>query len=428
VTASTEDKIDSGGKTMKRVTPTEIAATTAALVLAFAVGAADTIRIAHIDPMSGPFGLVGESLGKHLDATAADINAKGGVLGGMKFEIVHFDNKSSPQESALLLKQVTDSGIRFVTQGGGSNIAHALSEAVAKHNSRNPDSSVLYLNYAAQDPTLTNDKCNFWHFRFDAHVDMKLDAITNHIARQKDIRKVYLLNQDYAFGQAISKAAREMLARKRADIEIVGDDLHPLGKVKDFSPYIAKIKASAAQAVITGNWGADFTLLIKSSKESGLGVIFYTFNAQNAGAPSSVGAAGADHIKQVFTWHANIADNKAEKFALDFRKKYNGDFYYNTAKTELEMLARAMNDTTSIDPLKVARALEGMKYQSDTGEVWMRADDHQLMQPIYIATFTKAGGKDVKIDAEGTGFGWKTDIRIEPADTVMPTSCKMERP
>jgi branched-chain amino acid transport system substrate-binding protein len=428
VTGGTEDKIDSGGKTMERITVAEIAATTAALSFAFAACAADAIRIAHIDPMSGPFGLVGESLGKHLDATAAEINARGGVLGSMKFEIVHFDNKSSPQESVLLLKQVTDSGIRFVTQGGGSNIAHALSEAVAKHNSRNPDSSVLYLNYAAQDPTLTNDKCNFWHFRFDAHVDMKLDAITNHIAQQNDIKKVYLLNQDYAFGQAISKAARGMLTRKRPDIEIVGDDLHPLGKVKDFSPYIAKIKASAAQAVITGNWGADFTLLIKSSKESGLGVTFYTFNAQNAGAPSSVGAAGADHIKQVFTWHANIADNKAEKFALDFRKKYNGDFYYNTAKTELEMLAKAMIDTKSIDPLKVARALEGMKYQSDTGEVWMRADDHQLMQPIYIATFTKAGGKDVKIDAEGTGFGWKTEIRIEPADTVMPTTCRMERP
>ena len=413
---------------MKRATVKEIAAATAALLLAFAAGAADTIKIAHIDPMSGPFGLVGESLGKHLDATAEAINAKGGVLGGIKFEIMHFDNKSSPQESVLLLKQVTDSGIRFVTQGGGSNIAHALSEAVAKHNSRNPDSSVLYLNYAAQDPTLTNDKCNFWHFRFDAHVDMKLDAITNHIAQQSDIRKVYLLNQDYAFGQAISKAAKEMLTKKRPDIEIVGDDLHPLGKVKDFSPYIAKIRASAAQAVITGNWGADFTLLIKSSKDSGLGVTFYTLNAQNAGAPSSIGAAGADHIRQVFTWHANIADNKAEKFALDFRRKFNGDFYYNTAKTELEMLAKAMIDTKSIDPLKVARALEGMKYQSDTGEVWMRADDHQLMQPIYIATFTKAGGKDVKIDAEGTGFGWKTDIRIEPADTVMPTTCRMERP
>ena len=405
-----------------------VATAMACLWLGAAANAAEPIKIAHIDPMSGPFALIGESVGKHLDAVAAEINAKGGVLGGTQFEIVHFDNKSSPQESVLLLKQVTDSGIRYITQGAGSNVAHALSEALAKHNARNPDGSVLYFNFAAQDPALTNEKCNFWHFRFDAHVDMKLDAITNYIARQKDIKRVYLLNQDYAFGQAISKAAREMLTKKRPDIEIVGDDLHPLGKIKDFSPYIAKIKAADAQAVVTGNWGPDYTLLIKSSKDSGLGVTYYTLNAHNAGAPTSVGAAGADHVRQVFTWHANIAGNKIEKFALDYRKKYSGDFFYNTTKTELEMLARAMNDAKSIDPLKVARALEGMKYQSDTGEVWMRADDHQLMQPIYIATFTKAGGKDVKIDAEGTGYGWKTDLRIEPADTVMPTSCVMTRP
>jgi branched-chain amino acid transport system substrate-binding protein len=398
------------------------------LVLALPAVAAEALRIAHIDPMSGPFGLVGESFARHLDAAAEEINARGGVLGGVRLELVHFDNKSSPQESVLLLKQITDAGIRYVTQGAGSNVAHALSEALAKFNARNPDKAVLYMNFAAQDPLLTNEKCNFWHFRFDAHVDMKLDAITNFIARQKDVKRVYLLNQDYAFGQAINKAAREMLSSKRPDIRIVGDDLHPLGKVKDFSPYIAKIKASDAQAVITGNWGADYTLLIKSSREAGLNVTYYTLNAHNAGAPTSVGAAGADHVRQVFTWHANIADNPIEKFALDFRRKYNGDFFYNTAKTELEMLASAISGARSIEPLKVARALEGMKFRSDTGEVWMRPDDHQLMQPIYLATFTKAGGKDVKIDAEGTGYGWKTDMRIEAKDTVMPTTCKMERP
>ena len=390
--------------------------------------AADTIKIAHIDPMSGPFGLAGQTISKHFDAIAEDINAKGGVLGKTQFEVVHFDNKASAQESVTLLQQIIDSGIRYVVQGGGSNVAHALSDTLAKHNGRNPDKSVLYLNFAAQDPALTNEKCNFWHFRFDAHVDMKLDAITNHIARQKNIKKVYLINQDYAFGQAISKAAREMLAKKRPDIEIVGDDLHPMGKVKDFSPYISKIKASGTETVITGNWGTDFSLLIKSSKEFGLDVTYYTLNAQNAGAPKSIGAAGADSIKNVSAWHSNVAENKAEKFANDYRKKYKDDFYYGTSKTAMEMLAKAINDAKSTEPLKVAKALEGMKFQGDTGDMWMRAEDHQLMQPIYISTFTKAGGKDVKYDLEETGYGWKTDFRVEAKDTVMPTSCVMVRP
>ena len=400
----------------------------AAFSLATFTFAADTIKIAHIDPMSGPFGLAGQTLGKHFDAIVENLNAKGGVLGNTKFEVSHFDNKASAQESVTLLQQIIDSGTRFVVQGGGSNVAHALSDTLAKHNSRNPDKAVLYLNFAAQDPALTNEKCNFWHFRFDAHVDMKLDAITNHIARNKNIKKVYLINQDYAFGQAISKAAREMVLKKRPDIQIVGDDLHPMGKVKDFSPYISKIKASGTETVITGNWGTDFSLLIKSSKEFGLDVTYYTLNAQNAGAPKSIGAAGADNIKNVSVWHSNAAENKAEKFANDYRKKYKDDFYYATSKTALEMLAKAINDAKSIEPLKVAKALEGMKFQGDTGEMWMRAEDHQLMQPIYISTFTKAGGKDVKYDLEETGYGWKTDFRVEAKDTVMPTTCAMVRP
>jgi branched-chain amino acid transport system substrate-binding protein len=386
--------------------------------------AADTVKIAHIDPMSGPFGLAGQTLSKHLDAAAEAINGKGGV----RFEVSHFDNKASAQDSVTVLQQVIDSGIRYVIQGGGSNVAHALSDTIAKHNSRNPDRAVLYLNYAAQDPALTNDKCNFWHFRFDAHVDMKLNVITQQIAQSKDIKKVYLINQDYAFGQAIAKAAREMLTKKRPDIEIVGDDLHAMGKVKDFSPYIAKIKASGAEAVITGNWGTDFSLLIKASKDFGLDVTYYTVNAQNAGAPKSIGAAGADSIKNVSAWHSNVAENKAEKFANDYRKKYKEDFYYGTSKTAIDMLAKAMGDAKSIEPLKVAKQLEGMKFQGDTGEMWMRADDHQLMQPIYISTFTKAGGKDVKYDLEETGYGWKTEFRVEAKDTVMPTTCAMVRP
>ena len=300
-------------------------------------------------------------------------------------------------------------------------------EALAKHNSRNPESAVLYMNFAAQDPALTNDKCNFWHFRFDAHVDMKLAAITDYVARQKELHKIYLLNQDYAFGQAISAAAKDMLGKKEnPDIAIVGDDLHPLGKVKDFSPYVAKIRASGAEAVITGNWGSDLSLLIKASKESGLTVTYYTLNAHNAGIPGSIGAAGEDHIKQVLTWHANVADNRL-KGCQRLQDAFQGRFLLQHGKTELEMLARAINEAKSTDPLKVARALEGMKYMSDTGEVLMRPDDHQLMQPIYIATFTKLG-KGVKYDVENTGYGWKTDVRTEARDTVMSTSCKMERP
>ena len=90
-----------------------------------------------------------------------------------------------------------------------------LIDAVQKHNDRNPGQTILYLNYAAVDPDFTNSKCSFWHFRFDANSDMKMEALTTYMAKDPKIKNVYLINQNYSFGQAVTRAAKEYLARKR---------------------------------------------------------------------------------------------------------------------------------------------------------------------------------------------------------------------
>ena len=389
--------------------------------------AAQTIRVAHVDPLSGPFALVGESAGRMLKAAAEDVNTRGGLLGGQKLEVVEFDGKGSPQDSVLVLKQIIDSGIRYVSLGSGSHVAHALIDAINKHNSRNPGKELLLLNIAAQDPPLTNEKCSYWHFRWEASTDMRVNVLTDFIARQKGSPKVYLINQDYSFGQSISKGAKEMFAKKRPDIRIVGDDLHPLGKVKDFAPYVSKMKAAGAEVVLTGNWGPDLSLLVKAARDAGLDVVFYTLNAFNAGVPGSIGKAGGDRVRQVMSWHANVADNRLERFLVDYKKRYNEDLWLSLPKLQMDMLARAIDTAKSAEPVKVAAALHGMRYPSETGEVWMRAEDHQLVAPQYVATFTKTGGA-VKYDAEGTGLGWKTEDRFELNEVALPTTCKMEVP
>jgi branched-chain amino acid transport system substrate-binding protein len=390
-------------------------------------GAQHTVRLALIDPLTGPFAYQGNNSMRQIQAGMEEINARGGVLGGRKLELVAFDNKSSPQETLIVLKQVIDQGIRFVAQAAGSHNAHALIEAVAKHNEREPDRSILYLNYGSVDTALTNEKCNFWHFRFDSNVDIKIDALTSAIAKRKEIRKIYLINQDYAYGHSVSRAAREMLGRKRPDIQIVADELHPIGKIKDFSPYIAKIKASGADTVLTGNWGNDLALLIRAAADAALPAAFYTNYAYLTGTPRSIGRAGDGRVKTVVNWHINLPANPAVDRALHFKKRFNEDWIFMPAQNALEMWVAAMERAGSADPLKVALALEDMRYQSSTGEVWMRKDDHQLMQPLFVATFTRVGG-EVKYDLEDTGMGFKTDERFGAGDTILPTTCRMQRP
>src|SRR5882672_6210656 len=226
------------------------------LLVQFSASAQETVKIAYVDPLSGGGASIGEVGLKTFQFLAEEINAKGGVL-GKKLEIVGYDNKLNPQESLVQVQKAVDAGIRIITQGNGSGVAAAITDFVAKYNDRNPGKEILYLNYAAVDPVLTNEKCNFWHFRFDADADMKMEALTNYMKPRANIRKVYLINQDYSFGQAVRAAARKMLAAKRPDIQIVGDELHPLQKITDFAPYVAKIKASGADTIITGNWAQD---------------------------------------------------------------------------------------------------------------------------------------------------------------------------
>jgi branched-chain amino acid transport system substrate-binding protein len=306
-------------------------------------------------------------------------------------------------------------------------------DAINKNNERNPGKEVLFMNYAAVDPDLTNSKCSYWHFRLDADTSMKMEALTSFMKDQPNIKKVYLINQNYSHGQQVSRAAKEYLKRKRPDIEIVGDDLHPLGGVKDFAPYAAKIKASGADAVVTGNWGNDMALLIKSVKETGNKVVFYTFYAGGIGSPTAIGESGVGTVKQITQWHTSVVPNRIQKDMLDFHKRYsNLDYYYLQVRNELFMLAEAVRKVDSDDPLKVAYALEGMRYESPTGEVEMRSADHQLIAPLYISTIqktaAKGGPKEVTYDLENQGIGFQTDARMESYVSAQPTTCQMKRP
>ncbi len=391
----------------------------------YAGAAAADFKIAYIDPLSGGAASAGVNSQKHVQFFADKINAAGG-LNGEKIEVLSYDNKVNPQESLIMLKKAIDEGARIIVQGNGSAVAHAITDAVLKYNERNPGKEVLFFNYAAIDPALTNEKCNFWHFRFDADVDMKMGAFAETIAKDPKIKKVYLINQDYSFGKAVSAAARRMLKEKRPDIEIVGDELHPLQKVQDFSPYVAKIKASGADTVITGNWSNDMLLLFKAGKDAGLKVNYFTYYGGGLGSVPAIGADGVGYLKQVTEHHKNVAP-ELEADEVAFHKRYtdkSDELYYWRLRNTFAMLDAAAKKAKSNDPVKLARALEGMKLDTPLGPMEMRADNHQLLQPLFVSTLSD----HVKYGIEGTTLGFVTDRKFDAKDTALPTTCKMERP
>jgi len=385
----------------------------------------ESVKIAMIEGLSGPMGNVGQNQLQGWQYLSNNLPAELNPA-GVKFEIVPMDSKTSPQEALNLLKVAIDQGFRYVTQGNGSSVAVPLSEAIAKHNQRNPGKEVIYINYSAVDPVLTNEKCNWWHFRFDADTSMKMAALTSFVKDQPS-EKIYLVNQNYSHGHQVAKYFKDGLEKNKPQAKIVGEDYVPLGQVKDFSPYVAKIKAAGADSVVSGSWGQDFTLLVKAMNDAGLKLPIYAYYAGVIGTPTALAASSDDlEVYQISYGHSNY-DGLVGKIVQDFKTQFNADFYTFSIYNSLTGLSHAMAKAGSTDPVKVASALSGLQFKGHNGDSEMRDTDHQFQQGLWITKWTKADDKYPN-SLEGTGYNFAPIKYIEREAASTPTVCKMKRP
>ncbi|ALK88325.1 branched-chain amino acid ABC transporter substrate-binding protein [Limnohabitans sp. 63ED37-2] len=392
------------------------------------------IRLALIEGLSGPFANTGEAVVRNIAWAVERVNARGGVptaQGLRPMVLTRHDSKGQSEEALSALKSAIDDGAQVVLQGNSSANAAALIDAINKHNEREPARRVLFLNYSAVDPALTNERCSFWHFRFDAHADMRMAALMQVLREDPSVKSAYLIGQDYSFGQAVLREARRQLGVLRPDVQIVGDELHPLGRVKDFLPYAAKIKASGAQAVITGNWGNDLTLLVKAAREAGYEGKFYTFYGNALGAPAAIGEAGVGRVIAVADWLPNVPGQASAEFYKSFRQRFpkpSEDYVHVRMQLMIEALAQAVAKAGGTDPVAVALQLEKARVSMAGQTGSMRAQDHQFQQPLVVGVMARQGTPGVPFDVEGSGYGFKVVRQITAEQARLPSTCQMERP
>ena len=402
--------------------------------LAHAQAGPAPIRLAMIEGLSGGNANGGEAVFRNLVWAVERVNARGGVKlpdGSRPLALQRYDSKGQIEEALSALRSAIDNGARFVLQGNSSAVTAALIEAINKHNERTPAQRVLLLNYSAVDPILTNEKCSFWHFRFDAHADMRMAALMSVLKDDRSVQSVYLFGQDYSFGQTVLREARRQLGVQRPDVAIVGDELHPLLRIKDFAPYAAKIQASGADAVITGNFSNDLTLLVKAARDAGWGGKFYTFYGNALGAPAAIGDAGVGRVIAVADWLPNLPTRASEAFYQAFRKRYPepaDDYVHMRMQLLVEALAGAIDKAGSLEAAAVATALETTSVSLGGQGGAMRATDHQFQQPLVVGMMDRQGTPGVKFDVEGSGYGFRVIKTLSPGQAEMPTSCRMVRP
>jgi len=385
------------------------------------------VKMALVESLSGAFANTGEAVYRNIYWATERVNARGGAY---PLVLSRYDSKGQNEEALSALRAAIDDGAQVILQGNSSATAAVLIEAINKHNEREPNKRVIFLNYSAVDPILTNEKCSFWHFRFDAHADMRMAALMEVMREDKALKSVYLIGQDYSFGQAVLREAKKQLAAQRPDVAVVGEELHPIGRVKDFAPYAVKIKASGAQAVVTGNWGNDLTLLVKAAREVGYDGSFYTFYGNAMGAPAAIGDAGIGKVVAVADWLPNVPGAQSEAFYQSFRQRFpkpQDDYVHMRMQLMVEALAQSIERAGSTDTLAIARQMENASVQLSGQGGSMRAADHQFQQALAVGVMDRQGAPGVKFDVEGSGYGFRVVRQISAAKAQQPHTCQMQR-
>ena len=387
------------------------------------------VKIGMVETLSGPQASSGLAYRAGVRYVIDKVNAAGG-WNGEPVQLVEYDNQGGPTGASDKLKAAIADGVHIVVQGSSSAIGGQITEDVRKHNLRNPGKEIVYINVGAEALALTGEKCNFHHFRFAGNAQVRTKALVQAMKQANALgKKVYSINQNYSWGQDMESSIVEYAPV--GGYTVVEKTLHDVNKIQDFAPYVAKIRASGAETVLTGNWSNDLLLLMKATKAAGLKARFGTVYLDQPGNVSNAGENALGHfVAHAFNPEAGGAEG--EKFVTDYKAKTGHVPVFVEPQTvfAIEMVADALKRTKPQDgKLNVnafAKALETGKLQTPVGEWSMRAADHQVQLPMVVSMVSK--GAKFKADDTDMGFKPVKVFSAEEVSTPVQASCKMVRP
>jgi branched-chain amino acid transport system substrate-binding protein len=400
-----------------------------ALVCSVSQVSAEPLKVAIIETLSGPNALSGKLILTSIKYGIANLEAQKAWPDGI--QLLEYDNQSGPSEAADKLKAAINDGAQVVFQGASSAIAGQITSDIQKHNSRNPGKEILYMNVGGNIMEFTGSKCHFYHFRWNANTEMVFKSQFIAAKEAGNLgKKVYVIGQNYSWGQDVQNYTKEL--SKSFDYSVVGEVLHDVAKIQDFAPYVAKIKDTNPDSIVTGNWSNDLLLLMKAAGDTGLKARFFTSALDQPGNIANAGDTALGHYIGT-TYLPDANGEKTAKFAEDFKAKtgaYPVNLNGQTAFGVMGLGAglKAMNPKVGdkMDVKKLAYALENIVVDTPMGPTKMRAEDHQALTPMAVAVVSKTA--KYKVDNTDNGFQTIKLVSGEQATGPVQSSCKMERP
>jgi ABC-type branched-subunit amino acid transport system substrate-binding protein len=368
---------------------------------------------------SGPFKVTDAQNLAGIEFAVRQINAAGGVAGHpIKLDVIDTELNAAATKRKVT-DEILNNNAKIIIGASGSDVLKALVAVGQQYK-------VPVIAFAGEADDMTGAKFEPALFRVAANTSMHAAAIVYAMKQDyPNVQKVFLLNQDYAFGHESETGFKTALLRLDPNVEIVGSVFHPRGAA-DFSPYLQQIQASGADFVLTSDWGADLIKLLNQANSFGLkprigGTFLADPEILKGVGNGAIGDIGADVYQPTIDTAAN------RTFAAAFHAaNADGSTPWATASVgksyiATELAAYAINQAGSTDFAKVESALEGLHYASIAGPLVVRACDHQVQIGEATGEVVAATNNPYPFPFIGPALiAPLSAIEVKPADTGNP--------
>lgn len=382
-------------------------ALTAILPLAVLAQGKEPVKVGLVSSKSGVFAQQGEEVIRAVQFAIDEANAKGGV-DGRKVEVQIADDEGTPDAGRRVAEKLARDGHNLLIGAIPSSISLALAQNLDRWDA-------AYFVVASKSDKLTGDTCKPRSFRTNHSDAMDLAMIGEWVKGFKE-KSFAVLAADYVWGRDSGESFKKAVEAQGKTVPL---SLYvPLG-TKDFSPYIAQLKASNVEAIWVAEVGRDAIAFVKQAQEFGLipakrligHALIQNFmvSATDKALDGTVGTTG-------YTPEIDFPRNKA--FVTAWKARFNRPptdnegQAYNGAQVMFEGVKKA----GSVKPADISKALRGAQLDTIYGSVTMRAQDNQLVLPNYVGRVKTVDGVLRPV----------IEQRFEPSLTPAPSPlCKM---
>jgi len=344
-----------------------------------AIAAEETYKIGVVLSLTGGYATFSRAMLAADEIAAEEFNKAGGIL-GRKIELEVRDDQLKVETSVRVTKELIERhNVKAILGSVGSHCTLAMVGVTGEHN-------VLHITGCPSSEALVVQQFKRNYFQVSPNTYMEARAEIRFVVNDPKFKAYGTFCSDYEMGRSFGNIAKEILAKERPDMKLVGQWWPPLGEAQ-FTGYITAMLAAKPDVILTLVGGGDVPPFVKQAKPYGffekIKYIWPLFVA-DAVALGKEMPEGIYAVNRAPFFAINTP--KMKSFIEKYHKKegvYPDEFSVMTYDAFHALMA-GIKQANSFDNNAIIEAMENMTFETCSGKRYFRKVDHQMNAPEHV--------------------------------------------